>query len=194
MDKKYQLDDMILTESQYEHSRMVSLISYRLAQEIWNDEEKALMVGEAARLHDIGKNFIPKEILNKPGKLTDEEFEIVKTHSHKGAEYLLRQIKVLMFAAIIALQHHEWVNGGGYNGITHTHEIAELVAVADVFDALISQRSYKGPWPLDEVVSHMRSGAGKHFNAIYVDALIQSLDDILSLYKHTKESDPAASA
>lgn len=164
------------------HERMVSEIVKALAQYAWSDAEKADMLSEAARLHDIGKNFVPDKILQKSSQLSKREFELVKKHTEKGFQYLIGQIKILMHAAIIALQHHEREDGNGYAGVTNIHETAKLVAVADVFDALISARSYKEGWPPEKVIEFMKEGRGSQFTALYVDVLLLALDDILDLY------------
>jgi putative two-component system response regulator len=175
-------------ESRHAHEQMVSEIAGRLALCVWGDREKADIVCEAARLHDVGKNFIPSAILLKPSKLSEQEFEIVKKHTENGFGYLANQIKTLLYAAIIALQHHEREDGTGYDGLTHIHATAKLVAVADVFDALISARSYKKSWSAEKVVKYLEEGRGNQFAAVYVDALLQSLDDILRLYCSRGES------
>ncbi len=106
-------------ESRYEHEQLVSAITGQLTRGAWGNAETAAVVMEAARLHDIGKNFIPGHILKKPSKLSGQEYEIVKKHTERGFLYLAGQIRTLLYAAIIALQHHERENG--YEDFTPCH-------------------------------------------------------------------------
>ena len=169
-------------ERKHAHSQAVGKIAELIAKSSGHINSEAELIKEAARLHDIGKTYIPKEILEKPGKLTTEEFAIVKQHTIYGAEYLLWQAQLLLAAAIMALQHHEHVDGNGYKGITSIHSYAKLVAVADVFDALLSARSYKDGWPPDEIIDYMKENEDKQFEPVYVEALLQNLDDVLAVY------------
>jgi len=138
-------------------------------------------------LHDVGKQYIPKEILLKPDKLTNEEYRIVQSHVLAGNEYILRMIKLLFAALITALQHHERLDGNGYAAVTNIHLYAKIVAVADVADALLTKdRPYKEAWPPDEVVSYMRDNMNKQFEAEYVLALSESMDEITALYNQPK--------
>lgn len=173
---------IVQTEKKFQHSRMVSEISHILATNTGFSESDIQIVTEAARLHDIGKNDVPESILKKPAKLTDQEFMAIQTHTQAGFTQLIHQVKILLAAAIMALQHHEKPSGNGYAGITHIHTYAKLVAVADVFDALISKRPYKQGWPPDEIISYMRTNEHKEFDSDYVKVLLQSMDEILTLY------------
>ena len=85
--------------------------------------------------------------------------------------------------AVFALQHHEKPMGNGYAAVTHIHSYARLIAIADVFDALFSARSYKDKWSLGDVIDYMRSNVHKEFDAVYLDAFLRALDEILELYK-----------
>ncbi|MCM1050174.1 MAG: HD-GYP domain-containing protein [Clostridiales bacterium] len=133
----------------------------------------------AAPLHDIGKIHIPDAVLNKPGKLTDEEFEIMKTHTTAG-EKLLRHAKeelgeseYLNTALKMAAYHHEWWNGKGYPYGISGEEIplcARIMAVADVFDALTSKRCYKSAMPLEKAYAIIREESGTHFEPAVVEA------------------------
>lgn len=185
VDTDIDVRDYIVQESNYQHAAMVSRITETLARNYGLGEEEAREAGKAALLHDIGKNFIPQEILNKPGRLTTDEYSIVKTHAELGFEYLVSQIKVLFLSAILALQHHERIDGSGYAGMTREeiHPLAKLVAVADVFDALYSQRPYKEPWSTIRVKDNLMEGRGKLFEPEYVDLILASLDEILGLYR-----------
>lgn len=136
-------------------------------------------VCDSAPLHDVGKIHVPDAILNKPGKLTDEEFVIMKEHTTAGAEILDRAIELvpdtgyLREAKNLALYHHEKWNGTGYPMGIAGEDIplsARIMAVADVFDALVSRRSYKEGMPFEKAMSIIREGAGTHFDAEIVRA------------------------
>jgi len=133
----------------------------------------------AAPLHDIGKIGLPDSILLKPGKLTTEEFEAMKSHTTLGHEILSGgPSPILQLAASIALTHHERWDGSGYPGRLCGANIpieGRVTAVADVFDALTRRRPYKAAWPLEEAVAEIRRGSGAHFDPEVVTAFL-SLD------------------
>ncbi|MBF0612515.1 MAG: DUF3369 domain-containing protein [Magnetococcales bacterium] len=143
----------------------------------------------ASMLHDLGKMGIPDAILQKPGKLTKEEFELIKNHPRMGMEILSKN-EWFELARQIAFCHHEKWDGSGYPQGLSGEAIplpARIVAVADVFDALTSRRPYKEPWPVEEAVEEIRRGSGSHFDPKVVDAFIAlyengSLQRILSTY------------
>lgn len=127
----------------------------------------------ASMLHDVGKVFVPTEILEKPGKLTPEEFEIVKLHTVDGEKLLHNAPGPIMACArVIALEHHEKWDGTGYIGLKGEaiHMEARITAVADAFDALISRRPYKEPYPKERVFDSIISESGRHFDPKIVDA------------------------
>lgn len=129
----------------YQHSVQVGMIAYYLAQWIGNTEEEALLAGKAGYLHDIGKSRIESEILQKPGKLTQKEFDMIKQHTTFGFE-IITNSGMDKNIALAALQHHERMNGKGYpNGITGDaiQPISKIIAVADVYSAMISSRVYQ---------------------------------------------------
>jgi len=133
-------------------------------------------------MHDIGKIGIPDNILLKPDKLTDKEFDIIKTHTTIGANILSgSQADVLKLAHEIALNHHEKWNGKGYpNGISHL-EIplsARIVGLVDTFDALTSKRPYKAPYPMEVALDIIQSEREKHFDPKIVDAFLDDIDEI----------------
>lgn len=139
----------------------------------------------AAPLHDIGKIHIPDAVLNKPGRLTDEEFEIMKTHTTAGEELLVRakeelgESEYLNIALEMAAYHHEWWNGKGYPYGKSGEEIplcARIMAVADVFDALTSKRCYKDAMPLEKAYSIIREESGTHFDPDVVEAFFGAVD------------------
>ena len=137
----------------------------------------------AAPLHDIGKIHIPDAVLNKPGKLTEEEFEIMKTHTTAGEELLIHakaeigESRYLNIAVEMAAYHHEWWNGKGYPyGISGAQIplCARIMAVADVFDALTSKRCYKDAMPLEKAYAIIREESGTHFDPAVVEAFFAS--------------------
>ena len=144
----------------------------------------------AAPLHDIGKIHIPDAVLNKPGKLTDEEFEIMKTHTTAGEELLthakseLGESDYLNMAVEMAAYHHEKWNGKGYPYGKSGGEIplcARIMAVADVFDALTSKRCYKSAMPLEKAFAIIKEGSGTHFDPAIVDAFFAVSEEIEQL-------------
>lgn len=139
----------------------------------------------AAPMHDIGKIGIPDSIMLKPGKLTKEEFDIMKTHPQIGAEILGDcDSELLLIAKSVALTHHEKWDGSGYpNGLSGEEIPVEgrIVAVADVFDALTSKRPYKEAWSVEKTLDLMRSEKGKHFEPKLVDLLEENLPQILAI-------------
>jgi putative two-component system response regulator len=169
----------------YEHSIMVSRISGILARNAGFPKKEIKMIEEAALYHDIGKNDIPSNILQKPGKLTESEFAVVKTHTSHGARRITRAADMLTVAGVVTAFHHEKWDGSGYLGMSggDIPEYARLVAVADVFDALLSKRAYKDAWNIGDVIQYMKDNAGTEFDAYFVRILVQSMNDITRLYR-----------
>ena len=165
------------------HVKRVAEMAKLLALRYGLSPEEAESLRLAAPIHDVGKLAIPDAILNKPGKLTDEEFIIMKTHSPIGYEMLKNSKRsILKTGALIALQHHERYDGTGYpNGLVgeKIHIYGRIVALADVFDALNSTRVYKKTWPLPDILTYIREQRGAHFDPKLVDIFMDNLDDIL---------------
>jgi len=163
------------------HNRRMGLYAAVLATQIGSAELSADDVRMAAPMHDIGKIGIPDGILLKPGKLTDAEFEIIKTHSIIGAGMLGEsRIRLLVLARDIALSHHEKWDGSGYPRGLSGEDIplsARIVATADVYDALINDRVYRPAMPEDKALAIMRDGRGTHFDPAVFDAFIESLPE-----------------
>jgi putative two-component system response regulator len=166
-------------EDTHLHTERVGNTAALLAAALGIDAPQIALIRQAAQLHDIGKVAIPDEILLKPGPLTPEEFDIVKTHTTAGARILAgAESESLKFAETIALTHHERWDGTGYpDGLAGTAIplISRLVAVADVFDALTHSRPYKDAMPLEAALSEMRRHTGTHFDPA-VFAAFEALD------------------
>ncbi len=143
------------------------------------------LILEAAPMHDVGKIGIPDYILLKPGKLTVEEFEVMKGHARLGYE-LLKESRsdILRAGAQIALTHHEKYDGTGYPRHLKGNDIpvfGRIVAVADVFDALTSERPYKKAWSLEDACRFLEEGRGKHFDPLCVEALLAEWNRVLDI-------------
>ncbi len=136
----------------------------------------------AAPMHDIGKIGIPDVILQKPGKLTPDEWEVMKTHTAIGASIIGEDdSNLLKVARVIALNHHEKWDGSGYPAGLSGEAIpleARIVAIADVFDALTSVRPYKDAWPIAEAVDYIKEQSGRHFDPALVDAFLTVTDKL----------------
>ena len=142
-------------------------------------------------MHDIGKVGIPDSILNKNGKLDSAEWEVMKTHAQIGYE-ILRTSKreILQAAAIVSYTHHERWDGSGYPlGLKgeDIHIFGRITAIADVFDALTSERVYKKAWSLEEVLKLFNEEKGKHFDPNLIDVFMNNLDDILEIKEKFKD-------
>ena len=152
-----------------------------LARDLGYSPEKIRYISTASMLHDVGKLITPNEILEKPGKLTDEEFERMKTHTVDGERLLHNGTgEIIRYARIIALEHHEKWDGSGYpRGLSgeHIDLTARITAVADVFDALVSKRSYKSAMTPDEAYMIIVSERGQHFDPKVVDVFVRHFDE-----------------
>ncbi|SEG27721.1 response regulator [Marinobacterium lutimaris] len=161
------------------HVMRMSHYAHLLALAAGYNEETSDALLQAAPMHDIGKIGIPDHILLKPGKLTEEEFEEMKRHPVIGAEILGDSNALLIrIARTVALTHHEKWDGSGYpKGLSGTDIPIEgrIVALADVLDALTSERPYKKAWTLDDALAHIREQSGKHFDPELV-ALLDGLE------------------
>jgi len=162
------------------------------------------MIRLAAMLHDVGKIGVPDAVLKKPGKLTDEEFKIMKMHTVKGARLFNQPTSELdRLCGDIAMHHHEKWQGGGYPGRWSEAEesmqplsgesiplAARIVALADVYDALMSVRCYKEPWPEERVLGILRKDSGTHFDPDVVEAFFQIYDVIVAIREKYREIPP----
>ncbi|MCW2991077.1 MAG: diguanylate cyclase and serine/threonine protein kinase with repeat, partial [Solirubrobacterales bacterium] len=157
------------------HTQRVGYTAYRLAEKLDCTEDDCRTIGLAAPLHDVGKIGIPDAILLKPGKLTPDEFDAMKTHAMIGARLLSgSSSSILQTGEQIALAHHERWDGTGYPHGLRGHDIplvARIVAVADVLDALTHARPYKAAWSTAQALAEIVAQSGRHFDPDVVDAL-----------------------
>ncbi len=162
-----------------QHTERVGQMAALLAKGIGLPDPQVSLIRRAAPLHDVGKIGIPDAILLKLGKLTPDEFLIVKTHTTIGARILSgSRFTILRLAEEIAFNHHERWDGDGYAGITGAAIplAGRIVAVADVFDALTQKRPYKAAWPVDDAMAEIERQRGKQFDPALVDAFMRMLE------------------
>ncbi len=156
-------------------------------------EDEAELILNAAPMHDVGKIGIPDQILLKPGKLTATEWIIMREHPKMGADIIgVEDSDLLSSAKVIALNHHEKWNGKGYPAGLKGEEIpfyARIIAIADVFDALTSERPYKQKWSVESAVNFLKSESGSHFEAKLVSEFIRVMPDILEVKNKYQEND-----
>ncbi len=176
------------------HIMRVSHVATLLARAAGWDEAACDLMLNASPMHDIGKIGIPDRILLKPGRLEPEEMEVMKTHTTIGAEILGDDDSdLLRLAREIALTHHEKWDGTGYpQGLAGADipQSGRIVAVADVFDALTSERVYKRAWPVEDAVAYMREQAGAHFDPELVGHFLDLLPQVLEI--RTRFAEPTA--
>ncbi|KJV07063.1 hypothetical protein VZ94_07340 [Methylocucumis oryzae] len=174
------------------HIKRVALMSELIASKYGLDKEHSTMIKIASSLHDIGKVGLPHELLCKTGKLSADEYQIVKKHAEIGFNLLKQSEKPLIkMAATIAHQHHERYDGTGYPDGLFGADIAleaRIVSIADVFDALCSKRVYKEPWPIEYILTYFESNKSSQFDPQLVDILIQNIDEILQIRKQLSGS------
>ena len=179
------------SENTGQHVKRVSEYTEVLCKCLGFNDEDSWKISLAAMMHDVGKLMIPESILEKPGKLTAEEFEIVKKHTQYGKQMLETSPgELFKLSTDVAYDHHEKWDGTGYRGIKGEDIpiCARCVALADVFDALVSRRAYKEPWPPEKAYEEIVSQRGKQFDPAVVDAFVQNFDkfkDIMMRYPDT---------
>ncbi len=173
------------------HVKRVALYSELLALHYGLDQNEATLLKQASPMHDLGKVGIPDSILNKPGKHTHEEFEIMKEHAQLGYDILKHSDRPLIKAAsIVAHQHHEKWDGSGYpRGLKgeDIHIYGRITAVADVFDALGSDRCYKKAWEEDRILDLFKEQRGKHFDPQLIDLFFANLDQFRMIRDQLKD-------
>ncbi|MDK9738516.1 two-component system response regulator [Vibrio sp. D404a] len=174
------------------HVLRMSHYCYVLAVAAGMPKEDAETFRDAAPMHDIGKIGIPDAILLKPGKLNDQEWNVMRQHVEFGIEILGNHSdsKLMKMAVEVAQYHHEKWDGTGYPNQLSGDDIplvGRIAAVADVFDALTADRPYKKAWSIEETLALFEREKGKHFDPMVVDLLIQNLDQILSVKEQFKD-------
>ena len=161
------------------HSQRVADYSLAIAKRMGKSEEEQKIIYYAGLLHDVGKIRVPEEVINKPGKLTEEEFDQIKVHPISGY-HILKDIHDDARIAYGAKYHHERYNGKGYpNGLEGENipEIARIIGVADAYDAMASNRSYRNALPQKVVRSEIEKGRGQQFDEKIADIMLQMIDE-----------------
>jgi putative two-component system response regulator len=173
------------------HIIRMSYISALLGKTVGMSDVESDLLLNASPMHDVGKIGVPDKILLKPGKLSEDEWEVMKTHVQIGADILSGSESALMTMAYdIALTHHEKWDGSGYPNALEGEQIpltGRIVALADVFDALTSERPYKAAWPVESAVDYIKDQSGKHFDPVLVHAFLSVLPDIISIHEEYAE-------
>jgi len=160
------------------HSDRVSRGSVMIARQIGMRGERVEAIRYAGMLHDVGKLGVPTRVLQKTGKLTEEEYAAIQLHPMRGLD-IVREIGFLDEALAGIMHHHERIDGRGYPmGLAGDEipEFARVLAVADAFDAMTSDRSYRGARPIPEAVAELRKWAGKQFDPAFVDAFVAAIE------------------
>lgn len=174
------------------HIQRMAHYSRVIAEALGLPEADCQQIFQAAPLHDIGKIGIPDHILLKPGRLTPAEFELMKRHAMIGYDLLSgSESSILQTGAMIALSHHERFDGSGYPNKVAGEAIplfGRIVAVADVFDALTSERPYKRAWPIEKAEAHFQNDAGVHFDPACVDAFFKRWREVLDIHSEYRDA------
>jgi hypothetical protein len=160
------------------HSDRVSRGSVMIAREIGMHGDRVEAINYAGMLHDVGKLGVPTKVLQKTGKLTEEEYAAIQLHPMRGLD-IVREIGFLDEALAGIMHHHERIDGRGYPmGLAGDEipEFARVLAVADAFDAMTSTRSYRGARPIDEAIAELRKWAGSQFDPAFVDAFVAAIE------------------
>jgi putative two-component system response regulator len=173
------------------HIERISKYSKLLAKKCGLLASDCETISWASILHDIGKIGTPDNILKKPGKLTEEEYKIMKEHTETGWKILEgSESELLKVAKDIALSHHECWNGKGYMKGLAGEDIplpARIVSIVDVFDALLSKRVYKEPFNIEEVIKFFKDNRGKNFDPLLTDLFLKNIDEFLRIREDMKE-------
>jgi putative nucleotidyltransferase with HDIG domain len=168
------------------HSQSVERIAALLSRELGLSESHIERIRIAALLHDIGKIGVKEEVLNKPGKLTDEEMNLIREHPVKGYE-ILSEVPSLKDVALWVRYHHEWYNGSGYPDGLKGEEIpleAQILSLADVFDALVSDRPYRDAFSQEEAYKIILDHEGTQFSPKLIDAFKKAFEKHREEFKH----------
>lgn len=169
------------SEFTYMHATNVAILSMFQAEALGVKGEYLHDIGMAALLHDVGKMFVSREILEKKGKLDDREWEEMKKHTVYGAKYLIGIDDVPKIAVPVALEHHMRYDGTGYPQTKHVahrqHLCSQIVALSDCYDALRAKRPYKTNFAIHEILAVLREESGKQFNPLLLDSFIRGLNN-----------------
>lgn len=167
------------------HIVRMSKISEVIARGAGLDEKTCELILYSSTMHDVGKIGIPDNVLLKAGKLNEEEWEIMKSHVEVGTKIIGDYpADIIWMGSVIARSHHEKWDGSGYPDGLKGESIpiaARIAAISDVFDALLSKRPYKDPWPLEKALSLMKENSGTHFDPTLLDVFFTHLDEILEI-------------
>jgi len=161
------------------HALNVSVLSMGLAEFMGLSPREVRAYGVAGMLHDLGKVRVPKDILTKPGKLTPEEWSLMRSHTVEGARLILQSDQKLDVAALVAFEHHIMINGGGYpdrHFRCDCHKASTLVHVCDVYDALRTKRPYRDAWEPAATLAYIERGIGTEFDADVASAFIAMME------------------
>lgn len=165
-------------EYTFTHVTNVGILTMSQAEGLGFRGEHLHQIGVASLLHDVGKLFIPEEILNKAGALTQDERRIIETHSVKGARYLMGIDGIPKLAVLAALEHHLKYDGTGYPSIKggwRPNIVSQMISIADVFDAMRSRRSYQGSLPMEKIEEVLKKGSGTSFNPKLVEHFLRMI-------------------
>jgi putative nucleotidyltransferase with HDIG domain len=179
------------------HCLNVSVLTMALAEHLGLNARDVRTFGVAGLLHDLGKVRVPTEILNKPGKLTDEERTVMQSHTVEGARLIITSDRELDMAAAVAYEHHIMLNGGGYPKRHYTrdvHKASTLVHVCDVYDALRTNRPYRAAWEAEKVLKYIEEKAGSEFEPEIAHAFITMMRALEGRLAAVQYPEPAAAA
>jgi len=175
------------------HVKRVAEYAYYLAKKSGLSEAESITLKYASPLHDVGKIGIPDSVLLKPSKLTDEEFEVIKSHASIGYNILKNSKRpILQAAAIVAHEHHEKYDGTGYpRGLRarDIHIYGRIIAITDVFDALSHRRCYKEAWTLEDAINYMKDHKEDHFDPTLIDLFFSDIEYIKNIMDRYSDDD-----
>ncbi|HEV7442375.1 MAG TPA: HD domain-containing phosphohydrolase [Steroidobacteraceae bacterium] len=177
------------------HSLNVSVLTMALAESVGLSAQDVRTFGIAGLLHDLGKVNIPTDILNKPGKLTDDERKVMQNHPVDGARLIIESGRKLDLAAAVAHEHHIMINGNGYPRCHYhrdCHKASKLVHVCDVYDALRTKRPYRDAWESERVLSYIAERAGTEFEPDAANAFVAMMRKTENGIQLSQVTPPAA--
>lgn len=162
----------------YAHSVNVAVLSIVMGIAAGWKKDSLVQLGLGAILHDIGKVFVTKDVLNKPGRLSDDEFDEISRHSEFGHEYVLKHFSLPYKSYMAILDHHEKYDGTGYPGAKRGRAISRfgrVIAIADVYDALTSERPYRGAMNPADAIEYIMAGNGTMFDPVFVELFVRKI-------------------